>query len=98
MHSDQRQPGSKLSRPMVKPSSLTTSTLVLAGVLVSSGESCDLVSNLLTATGVAILHLQLRYDPGPRMEASLRYSRSIAAHAKSCGSPTQQTRALGTDL
>src|SRR5688572_28844365 len=54
MHCDQRQPGAKLNRPKVKPSSRTTSTRVFSGVRTSSGLSSALTSNELTVTGVLI--------------------------------------------
>src|SRR3954451_10216987 len=38
-HSDQRHPGSNANRPTVAPPMRTTSTRVLSGVRVSSGES-----------------------------------------------------------
>src|SRR5215472_15539452 len=54
MHSDQRQLGSKLSRPRVKPSRRMTSTRVFSGLRTSSGELWDFTANCVTATGVAI--------------------------------------------
>src|SRR3990172_964947 len=54
MDCDQRHPGSKLKRPMVKPSSRTTSTRAFSGLRTSSGEPWDFTSNLVTATGVAM--------------------------------------------
>src|SRR5690242_7688103 len=51
MHSDHRQPGSKLNRPIVKPSSWTTSIRVFAGARTSSGDAWDFTSNFVTVTG-----------------------------------------------
>src|SRR5437764_11415624 len=39
MHSDQRQPGWNVYLPICPPATLTSSTVVLSGVRVSSGES-----------------------------------------------------------
>jgi hypothetical protein len=59
-HSDQRQPGSKLKRPIVTPSSWTTSTRVLLGERTSSGELWDLTWNFVTVTGVAMFFSLLK--------------------------------------
>src|SRR5215217_2034821 len=84
MHSDQRQPGAKVNRPMVKPSSRTTSIRVFSGVRVSSGASCDLASNVLTATGVLMrassLVQILALGAGPRWVAA-----AIAGHTTIAG-------------
>src|SRR5919109_1063868 len=93
MHSDHRQPGSKLNRPIVWPSSLMTSTFVLGGVRVSSGELCDLVSNRVTLTGIAIAHLQVErttarvkkthVSASPSLD--LRWSTTAKPHAGGAG-------------
>src|SRR5262245_37813780 len=42
-HSDHRHPGCSVNRPIVNPSSRTTSTLVLSGARTSSGVAWDFV-------------------------------------------------------
>src|SRR5215207_9796266 len=63
-HSDHRHPGSNANRPTVVAPMRTTSTCVLSGVRVSSGESKSRVSTPATAVSSPRLTLRLSRSRG----------------------------------
>src|SRR5919108_2444334 len=79
-HSDHRHPGSNANRPTVVPPSRTTSTFVLSGVRVSSGESKSRVSTPAMA--------------GSSRRLTVRSSRAWASHCKRTRDAADERHAL----